>query len=345
MVIFIALCQSIMFSGIDNACENIQNRRGLDFLTISFNCAMASILSLLTVPSMSNVIEKERKSNRMYSSILWVSTRALVVIPTTWLQLIIFVGIVKFFIPFNAGFGSILLILGCTMMAVDSIASIIGNSTGSTKIAFQVLFFFVINPLIIMPFLVFANYLITKTEIPSALRWLVNLSPWYWALNALAIKDFSGVDFECTQVVDGVTMTTHLRGNYVLRNMFDIDPDGFGLAVGMLLVLFIGFRLISFIPLCIQFCSKNFTLPNSLDPNKLFYFSICINIKMNLSDEQTNSINEIIKKRTFKISTNEKTINFQKDCWSIIKIKQTTKKPNQPTKKTIQKILFPFFIL
>ncbi|ETO03965.1 ATP dependent transmembrane transporter protein, partial [Reticulomyxa filosa] len=116
-----------------------------------------------------------------------------------------------------------------------------------------------LTPFAMIPFMLFSNFFITTDQIPVYLRWLRNLSIWYYGISALTIEEFQNVQIkDCQTTVFGQPVTITVNGNYVLEQILAINREEKWFFVWMLIVLFFGFRFLAFAILSYR--------------NKLFYF-------------------------------------------------------------------------
>jgi len=103
----------------------------------------------------------------------------------------------------------------------------------------------------ILVFIIFAGFVVTKSQIPDYLIWAHWISPMAWALKAMAINQYRSSDFDVC-VYDGVDYCTEYNGQtmgeYYL-NLFDFDTEKEWVAYGIiyLLAIYVVFMFLSYL--------------------------------------------------------------------------------------------------
>ncbi|POM62609.1 Pleiotropic drug resistance protein ABC Superfamily [Phytophthora palmivora] len=105
----------------------------------------------------------------------------------------------------------------------------------------------------ILVFIIFAGFVVTKSQIPDYLIWAHWISPLAWALKAMAINQYRSSDFDVC-VYDGVDYCSKYNGltmgEYYL-DLFDFDTEKEWVAYGIiyLLAIYVFFMFLSYLAL------------------------------------------------------------------------------------------------
>ena len=201
-----------------------------------------------------NVVLREQ-SNNMYSLSSYFISRQLVDLPSDCIAILLFTLFIYYLIDYTISsiillqFYSIILLCVITGKGLGIIiGSIVGTRANGMITA----------PLSIAPFILFTNYALPDTVMPSYFITIRYMSPFYWAFNALSYLVLKPMIFYCTDseliqmpsVINAVPkyycyMTT---GNIVM-NRFNISNDSntYIHAIGALILISLCTRLIAFI--------------------------------------------------------------------------------------------------
>lgn len=237
-VIFMGLLLSLIWHGLTNNCSQIEDRFGFVFLSIQALCMISLGMNSLTFPKARLILEKER-SNNLYYTTIWALAKTIVVIPQLFVNSLSFVICTHWIVGLNATFLKQLEILFVCSLAGDSMGFLIGSIAKTTSVAFQ------LTPLAIVPFMLFANYLIQIKDITKYLRWIAYISIWFYGSNSMLIAELHGVEFKDCEVE--ANRGINLPGDFLLKELFNINYKNEFLYIMMCMVLFGAFRCIAMI--------------------------------------------------------------------------------------------------
>ncbi|ETO17369.1 ABC transporter family protein [Reticulomyxa filosa] len=160
-----ALLIGILYYNLGHDQTSLRNRFGaIFFLTVNTSLTGA-ISTVSTFPEQRLLFERERNNN-MYSTITYVIIKSLVQIPETCIFSVIYLLICYWMVQFDSGFGEMYLSIILCVNAMGSVGLIVGVLAKNVSVAIQLF------PVTFIPFMLFANYLVSLDQIPVWIRWL-----------------------------------------------------------------------------------------------------------------------------------------------------------------------------
>ena len=146
----------------------------------------------------------------------------------------------------SAFFLFLLAVLSITLCA-SSMGLLLGCMLPNAEVAVS------IAPIALIPFMLFGGFFANLSSIGDWLSWIQYISIFKWGFQALVTNEFRGLTFDCTEsqyvsvetpggTVNVCPVTT---GEKVLENLGYSFPNDYWIAIGVILGLFVFFRLLA----------------------------------------------------------------------------------------------------
>lgn len=239
VTIFLNLLFGLIFDGAggrdDSDADNLGSHFGaLAMVTISSMFGAAQPI-MLNFPMERPVFLREY-STATYGSVAYFITKILIELPLTYLQCIVAYTLTYFLLELRGSFFVLVTYAWLLGMSSASVAVIIGCSVKDVKSVAE------LAPAVFVPQLLFAGFFVRTSFIPTWLRWAQYLCALKYALNLLTIEEFSR-DGHCEMNTDNPSVSCAMSDNLLEAN--DIKVDEEAVYIGVLLALFVSFRLIA----------------------------------------------------------------------------------------------------
>jgi ATP-binding cassette subfamily G (WHITE) protein 2 len=190
---------ALIFSGLWHDVRNnqtgIQSLVGIIFMcatNVAFTNTQAVINSF---PREKGIVQKEQASNA-YSLSAYYLSKFFSELPLNLLGPSIFSSMVFWIIHFNhslVNYGIFLATMCLSALSAIGLGTLISTLAPNTEVAAA------LSPAINVLFLLFSGVLINTQSLPAGARWVASISPIKWTVNALALNEFTGANFACTE--------------------------------------------------------------------------------------------------------------------------------------------------
>ncbi|POM59166.1 hypothetical protein PHPALM_32148, partial [Phytophthora palmivora] len=211
MAIFLGLLQGSTFYQFDDV--NSQVVIGIAFVTINF-VATSHMALIPVVMAMRDVLYKQRESNFFRVS-SYVIARFVAHIPVGLMESLIFGSFMYWmcgFAPTASGYILFELVLFFVSMVASAVFFFVACASPNLNVAFP------IAQLLILLFVTFSGYVVTKDTIPDYMIWVYWISPQGWGVRALAVNQYHDSRF-LTCVYEGIDYCSRYgmqAGEYLL---------------------------------------------------------------------------------------------------------------------------------
>lgn len=190
---------ALIFSGIWHDVQNtqtgIQSLVGIIFMcatNVAFTNTQAVINSF---PREKGIVQKEQASNA-YSLSAYYLSKFFSELPLNLLGPTIFSSMVFWIVHFNhslANYGIFLATMCLSALSAIGLGTLISTLAPNMEVAAA------LSPVFNVLFLLFSGVLINTESLPAGARWVASISPIKWTVNALALNEFTGAKFACTE--------------------------------------------------------------------------------------------------------------------------------------------------
>eukprot|EP00158_Paraphelidium_tribonemae_P006147 Partr_v1_DN27702_c0_g1_i1_m67543 putative ATP-binding cassette, subfamily G (WHITE), member 2 len=193
VMVFFAAIVGLIYYRIDLTEVGIQNRAGaLYFLVVNLVFSNLSAIELFLVER--KIFTHERSNNYYRTGPYFLGKMMSDFLPLRLVPTFVFGCIVYWMVGLQASVGRFLTFLVITMVtsvcsaAVCFFASMVVNVFSVANLIVSLMFVF---------FMVFGGFLLNVATIPVYFRWLEYLSIFRYAIEALNVNEFSGLEFSC----------------------------------------------------------------------------------------------------------------------------------------------------
>ena len=191
--LFLLILVSFTFFQLPLTQPGIQARAGvLYFVSVSFMFATASpIFSIFPVSR--NVIIRERYSGSYRVSAAYIS-KATAIFPYRLFQTALFCLSFYYIVGLNPLASRYFIFLGISVVVMifsQAIGLFIAAASPDAEVAN------IVGPLILTVFLIYGGYIANITIIPIVLRWIIYISPIFFAYLSSFQNEFTGLQFVC----------------------------------------------------------------------------------------------------------------------------------------------------
>ena len=228
---FFALLIGGIFSNVGYNQKSIQSRTGLLFL-IAINQAFNTMIGVLNTFPKEKVIVNRERSARAYDTLSYFCAKFIVELPLNVAPCVLFGCIVYWIVGLNPHhFGYFLLILMLEALAGISLGLAVSALVPTVEAANA------LGPPMLIIALLFGGFFLNVDSLPIVANWIPYLSLLKWTFEALAINEFSGATFDCT---NGPPTACERTGEQVIvRLSFGNDTiEGACFGLGMVLLGF-----------------------------------------------------------------------------------------------------------
>lgn len=192
--IFLSMFLSLIFFKLDYSQTSIQNRIGITFY-LSINTFMSSVYGTLHTFFHKKTIFFREYQSRWYNFNSYFISKIIADMPLNLIISILMTSIIYFWVGLQNNADKYFTFLGIIIMST-SCGNILGTFISSLFDYFYIAMIFV--PTIMMPMLLFSGFFVNNETIPVYFDWIKYLSPIKYNFNALALNEFDGLKFECT---------------------------------------------------------------------------------------------------------------------------------------------------
>lgn len=255
--LFFSLLLGCVFYNLGRDASGLQDRQGLLFF-VNINMFFTGLLSVVLIfPQERRLFEREFASGyygvtSYYMAKVWSEFPFGVFFPLIYSAILYFMAGLQ---ASAAAFWTFALIMILLTQVAASLGFFIGCIVPTPELAVT------IAPVLIIPFMITAGLLASKERLDPYFIWLEKVSPFSYAYEALIITEFSGLQFNYTDTLtvfscDALgnaaskeqTQQVSVSGESVIARLGMADGDvGFNVAV--LVILFMGMRILSLIAL------------------------------------------------------------------------------------------------
>ena len=235
--IVISIIVGLIYLRLGNTQTDVQNRMGAVFLMI-MNQSMGSMFGTLSMFAVEVPIYLREHQSRLYSSYAYYLARSLAEIPMQVLWPFLFVSITYWMIGLNDnGAKYIEFALGLVLIAnaAISLGYAIGIAAPSVQIALA------LAMPILLPFLLFGGLFINVDSIPVYFYWLSYISFFKYGYELLATIVWDGVTGIACSSSSCITTGAEVLSQY------GMDASRYGLDIGVLFALIVGFRALAYL--------------------------------------------------------------------------------------------------
>lgn len=189
--IFIGLLVGIIYFDLNSKPyqAQLQDRIGSLFFLV-LNQFMGSSMGVLHAFSHERPIVLREYTQGYYSLLAYYVTKVLIEVPFQILAPIICVSVSYYMIGFQPAFSKFLILIVTAILSALAgmgLGFLAGSSFPNIGIALAVL------PMLLLPLMLFSGLYINSDAIPVWLRWIKDISPTYYAFNAAAKNEFTGL--------------------------------------------------------------------------------------------------------------------------------------------------------
>mmetsp|Transcript_72914 Transcript_72914/g.159352 ORF Transcript_72914/g.159352 Transcript_72914/m.159352 type:complete len:638 (-) Transcript_72914:485-2398(-) len=210
---------------VDRESYDIQSHSGA-LTTLGIAAMFGSAQPLLLTFSVERPVFMREKASNMYGSSPYFLSKTAVELPLLILQNLV-IWLISYWLMglqgnFVAAWGATTLI----SMGAASTALMVGCMVSDAKQAMEA------APALFVPQILFAGFFIKMDLIPAFVRWLQYICPLKWGMNLLLLIEFNDV-----------------QGGPEMLEANDINEDDWWIYLLVLLVIFVGFRILGMIAL------------------------------------------------------------------------------------------------
>merc|ERR1712232_189756 len=229
ITIFLSLIVGIIFLGVGKTDSrdpiNLQSQFGALIMVLMMAMMGTSSAALMAFPEERPVFLREYSTNH-YSVISYFASRLTMEAFITALQVLVMSVLIYFFIGLRSDFQIVFLSTYVLAMASTAIAVMLGCAVEDTKLGQEML------PLLFVPQMLFSGIFVAPHLMPSWLQWARYLCSLTYAVRILVVEEFNREDcITCKKMMETV----------------DADPNQIWLNWLILILLFVGFRLLALI--------------------------------------------------------------------------------------------------
>ncbi|MES1912798.1 MAG: hypothetical protein MHM6MM_005020 [Cercozoa sp. M6MM] len=235
----VSVLVGIIFYQLDNDQVGMQNRKGVLFFLMLFATFGSAMSISLTFPVERDLFNREH-ANNLYSLGPYFCGKVVAELPFQFVWPLLVTCIVYPMCNLNMPFVHAVGFYGLNLLVNflgQSIGMFVGAAASSPEAASNT------APILIVPFALFAGYIVNLETVSPVLSWIQHVSPFKYVFEAMIINEFDDADFFCTQdqLVEGACPVT--EGKQVVSQL-SMDTDDFatdvGAVVGILLLYWVG---------------------------------------------------------------------------------------------------------
>lgn len=248
--IFLGLLIGLIFIRLGNDLGSLQSRSGALFF-LSINQVMMSMMPvLLTFPAERALFLRETSSG-MYATGPYFVSKSVVEMPVQTLFPVVFCCIVYWLIGLqNSATHFFIFVAAMTLGAHVGVSMglLLSAASPTAETALS------LAPLFIMPFVLFSGFAINLESIPPYFNYTLRyLSVFHYVFQIFAINEYDDFVVECSpaELANNFNRCPFNTGRDVLASL-NIERDNMGLWFGILVVLWIGLRIVGFFALKLQ---------------------------------------------------------------------------------------------
>lgn len=241
--VFISLLFGVIYLGQELNQEGVMNINGALFLFLT-NMTFQNVFSVVNVFCLELPIFMREHGNGMYRTDVYFLAKTLAEFPLYLLFPTMFVAICYFMIGLNPDFYAFLVCVGIVILVANSAASfgyMTSCSSSSVNVALA------ITAPAIIPFMLFGGFFLNSGSVPVWLEWLQYLSWFNYANEALCINQWQNIDY-----IDCQGSPACPPNGTVVLNTLNYHVDNFGVDIGALAILLVGYRLLAYLILLIK---------------------------------------------------------------------------------------------
>jgi len=175
----------ILFFNLPYDPEGLRNRFGAIFFLTVNSSLIGLIGTILVFPEQRLLHERERDAS-MYYTTTYLTAKFLVQLPEQALFTLIYPLICYWMVGFDSSFIELYIALLLCTLSTSSVGLIVGCFAKNVSESLQAL------PIAFIPFLLFANFLVSLDQIPVWMRWLQWIDPFKYVVDSLSITEFKG---------------------------------------------------------------------------------------------------------------------------------------------------------
>lgn len=255
--LLIGLLVGLVYLQLGNNQSSIRDRQGALFFLITTQVMSALMGVLLTFPLERALLIREQ-SNGMYSVINYFLGKFISSVPLDIFFSVMFSVIVYWMVGFNttgaAPFFMFLLTVFSLVMCSGSMGLLLGSMLPNAEVAVSV------APIAIIPFMLFGGFFASLGNIGDWLGWIQYISVFKWGFQALVVNEFHGLVLKCAddEFLSIMTPGGEIKvcpitdGQQVLDSMDFTYVSDYWMGIGILLGLFVFFRLLALLALIYQ---------------------------------------------------------------------------------------------
>ncbi|MES1911532.1 MAG: hypothetical protein MHM6MM_003948 [Cercozoa sp. M6MM] len=237
-IAFLSLLMGALFWQMEDDQVGAQDRQGLIFFAMISTTMQALMATALTFPEEKTLFLREH-SNGVYSLGAYFLGKLVSEVPFQFLWPALQTAIIYPMCGLRGPFYRVLIFYGVTCLLTlvgMGLGYLIGAVAPSVDVASG------IAPVTVIPLMQFSGFLVNLDSISPAISWIQWISVFKYIYEVLAVNEFDGATFSCTQdqLVQGVCPIT--RGEQVLGRL-ELSADNIGRDIGVsvaMLILFWG---------------------------------------------------------------------------------------------------------
>ncbi|CAL4129612.1 unnamed protein product, partial [Meganyctiphanes norvegica] len=235
-----SIITGLIYLGQDINQDGIMNINGAIFLII-INMSFGNIISVVETFCGQTVVFLREHFNGAYRTDVYYISKNLAQLPVSTIIPIIYTVIVYFMVGFNPETKVVIITIILVVLLVNTAVSygyMISCLVASPSTAS------VITAPLIVPMLIFGGFFLKSTTVPLYFSWLKYLSWFSHSNEALMINQWSSVEeIQCS------SNTTCIGNGKEVLQYLGYEEDNFWYAIGNLVILLVGYRLLGFLAL------------------------------------------------------------------------------------------------
>lgn len=186
-----AVMLGTLYFNVPHSQQGLHDRAGFLFFMVMVGSMLSTLATVMTFPAQRLLFELER-SNGLYSTSIYYLTKTVVQIPENIFFGILTAVITKYMVNLDINLGLFMLITCLVCLTGAAAGHLLGTVASSAKVAIQLV------PVSIMPFGLFAGFLVSIDQIPVWIRWFRYLDAFTYLFFSYLIGEMRDVDYFCS---------------------------------------------------------------------------------------------------------------------------------------------------
>ncbi|XP_054719148.1 protein white-like [Uloborus diversus] len=247
--LIIALLLGLIYLRQDYDQKGIMNLNGALFLALT-NVTFQNMFSVVNAFCLEQPIFLREHWNGMYRTDVYFICKTLAEAPILMMMTVMFITILYWMVGLNPDYKAFLISLAIFILIANTAASfgyMISCLANTLNIALS------ISTPLLMPLLLFGGFYLNNASVPDYFIWIKYISWFYYGNEALCINQWSSItNITCPENPLAPCMST---GETVIASL-NFEKDYFERDIGLVVALFVFFRVLAFIALLIKSSRK-----------------------------------------------------------------------------------------